>query len=180
MANPLAVKFDAFVTFAAAVCVMSPPAVTVRLFEVIVPRTTALLSMMVTSVPSARTLPNEFVLLLRVTFPFKATKVPVPAMVRLPEPVSSMSPPVMSVRFPNVMASMIVISPVVLLPMVSRLAVMFPISVEVRPSVVELPAPPNSTPAPSVRISTCPAEVALTVPARFRLLAVRVIEPALE
>ena len=46
--------------------------------------------------------------------------------------------------------------------------------------MAELSAPPRFTPAPSVWISTFPANVAFTVPVRFMLLAVRVIKPALE
>ena len=72
------------------------------------------------------------------------------------------------------------ILPWVLLPMVSRLAVIWPISAEVRPRLAELSAPPRFTPAPSVWISTFPANVASTMPVRFMLLAVRVIRPALE
>ena len=68
--------------------------------------------------------------------------------------------------------------PVVLLPMVSLLAVMLPISVDVRPRLAELSAPPRFTSAPSVCIRTFPAVVALTVPNRSMLFAVSVIRPA--
>ena len=80
----------------------------------------------------------------------------------------------------RLMAAVTAILPVLLFPMVSRLAVIWPISAEVRPRLAELSAPPRFTPAPSVWISTFPAKVALTVPVRFMLLAVRVIKPALE
>ena len=72
------------------------------------------------------------------------------------------------------------ILPWVLLPMVSRLAVIWPISAEVKPRLAELSAPPRSTPAPSVWISTFPADVAFTVPVRFKLFEVRVIRPPFE
>ena len=75
------------------------------------------------------------------------------------------------------MAAVFTIAPVVLLPMVSSLAVIRPISAEVRPSLAELSPPPRFTPAPSVWISTFPVLVAFTVPVRFMLLAVRVIRP---
>ena len=70
--------------------------------------------------------------------------------------------------------------PVVLLPMVSRLAVIWPSSVEVRPRLEESSAPPRLTPAPSVWISTSPAAVASKVPVSEILLAVTVIRPPLE
>ena len=68
------------------------------------------------------TLPRSFVLFERFTLP-TATKLAVPATVRLPAPVSSIWPPVTSVKLPKVIASVIAILPVVLLPMVRRLAV---------------------------------------------------------
>ena len=80
----------------------------------------------------------------------------------------------------RLMAAVTAILPVLLFPMVSRLAVIRPISAEVRPRLAELSAPPRFTPAPSVWISTFPANVAFTVPVRFMLLAVRVIKPELE
>ena len=91
--------------------------------------------------------------------------------------------PEIRVRFvPNValirlMAAVFTIAPVVLLPIVSSLPVIRPISAEVRPRLAELSAPPRFTPAPSVWISTFPVLVAYTVPVRFMLLAVRVIRP---
>ena len=115
-------KFDAVVTLAAAVWEIAPPALTVRLSAEIAPRMIAPASAIVTSAPSAVTVPKLFVLFERFTLP-TATKFAVPLTVRLPVPVSSIWPPVTSVRLPKVMASVIVILPVVLLPMVRRLAV---------------------------------------------------------
>ena len=78
------------------------------------------------------------------------------------------------------MAPVFTIEPVKLLPIVSKLAVIRPISTDVRPRLVESSAPPRFTPAPSVWISTSPVVVAFTVPVRFTLLVVRVIRPPLE
>ena len=136
-------------------------------------------SLTVIFVPLAKTVPKSFVLFERFRLP-TATKLAVPATVRLPAPDSAIKPAVTSVRFPKVMASVIAILPVVLLPMVTKLAVISPISAEVRPRLAELSAPPRFTPAPSVWISTLPAVVASTVPVRFTLLAFRVIRPPLE
>ena len=89
---------------------------------------------------------------------------------------------VIRVRLPlagRLMAAVTAILTVLPLPMVSRLAVMLPISVEVRPKLAESSAPPRFTFDPSVWISTFPVEVAFTVPVRFKLLAVRVIRPPL-
>ena len=70
--------------------------------------------------------------------------------------------------------------PCVLLPIVSRLAVILPISSGVRPRLAELSAPPRFTPAPSVWISTLPDEVAFTVPKRANVLELSVIIPPLD
>ena len=147
--KPLAVKVDAVVTMAAAVCEIAPPALTVRLSAEIAPRIIATVSAMVTFAPLAATVPKLFVLFARFTLP-TATKLAVPATVSLPAPDSAIWPLVTSVRFPKVMALVIAILPEVLLPMVSLLAVILPIFPLLRPSVVEFPAPPRSTPAPSV------------------------------
>ena len=112
-------------------------------------------------VPQAEIVPKSFVLLESVTSP-EATRLAVPLTVRLPDG-SVMLPPVISVRFARVMAVVMKISPVVLFPMVSRLAVILPISVDVRP---KLPADfvPRSTMEPDVGISrTEPEDVASTV-----------------
>ena len=170
------------VNFPSAVAVISVPVTpeSIRSFE----------SLTVIFVPLALTVPKLFVLLFRVTLPAvpvpDETKFAVPLMIRLPAPVCVIVLPEIRVRFvPNValirlMASVFTIAPVVLLPIVSSLQVIRPISADVRPSLAELSPPPRFTPAPSVWISTFPAKVALTVPVRFMLLAVRVIKPALE
>ena len=78
----------------------------------------------------------------------------------------------------RVIAVVTEIFPVVVLPIVSKLAVILPISAVVKPRLLESSAPPRLTPAPSVWTSTFPPVVAFTVPVRFTLLAVRVIRPA--
>ena len=80
----------------------------------------------------------------------------------------------------RVMFDVTTIWPVVLLPIVSRLAVIWLHSVNVRPRLAELSDPPRFTPVPSVWISTFPAEVAFTVPVSTKLLTVSVIRPPLE
>ena len=80
----------------------------------------------------------------------------------------------------RLMAAVTAILPVLLLPMVRRLAVILPISAEVNPRLAESSVPPRFTSAPSDWIRTLPAEVAFTVPVMFMLLAVRVIRPPLE
>ena len=80
----------------------------------------------------------------------------------------------------RVMFDVTTIWPVVLLPIVSRSAVIWLHSARDKPrsAVVSVPLP-RFTPAPSVWIRTIPAEVAFTVPVRFTLLALRVIRPPL-
>ena len=166
IAFPVAVRLVLPVTLAAAVWVMVPPdTVTVRFPAVISPRAISSASLIVTFVPLAVTVAKSFVLLERLMLPV-ATRFAVPVIVRLPEG-SVMLPTVISARFaklgPLVMALVMKISPVVLLPMVSRLAVMLPISVDVRP---KFPADfvPRSTMVPDVGTrSTEPEEVALIV-----------------
>ena len=90
-------------------------------------------------------------------------------------------PPVIKVRFVgHEIGAETLIFPAVLLPIVSVLAVIWLSSVWERPRLDALSAPPRSTPAPIVWISTLPADVAFTVPVRVILLAVRVICPPLE
>ena len=72
-----------------------------------------------------------------------------------------------------------VIFPVVLLPIVRFPAVMLLSSAWVSPRFEVLSAPPRLTPAPSDWMTTVPAVVALTVPVRFTLFAVRLIIPPL-
>ena len=124
-------------------------------------------SLTVIFVPLTVTVSKLFVALLSVIFPAvpvpDETKFAVPLMVRLPAPVCVNELPDISVRLLRLMASVFTIEPVVLLPMVSRLAVMFPISVDVRP---KLPVDfvPRSTTVPDFGISsTEPEEVAFTV-----------------
>ena len=117
--------------------------------------------------PLAVTVPKSFVALLRVIFPAVPepddTKFAVPLIVKLPAPVCVIELPEISVRFVRLIAAVLIILPVLLLPMVSRLAVMLPISVDVRP---KLPVDfvPRSTTVPDVGInSTVPEDVAFTV-----------------
>ena len=130
-------------------------------------------SLTVIFVPLALKVPKLFVALPRVMLPAvpvpDETKFAVPLIVRLPVPVCVIELPEISVRFvPNVlllrlMAAVFKIAPVVLLPMVSRLAVIFPISVDVRP---KLPVDfvPRSTTVPDVGSSRIdPEAVAFTV-----------------
>ena len=137
------------------------------------PRVRALVSEIVIFVPLALTVPKLFVLLPSVILPDvptpDVTKFAVPLMVRLPAPVCVIELPEISVRFvPNVallrlMAAVFTIAPVMLLPMVSTLAVIWLISVDVRP---KLPADfvPRSIVMPAVGISsTEPEEVAVIV-----------------
>ena len=71
--------------------------------------------------------------------------------------------------------------PTLMLPMVKRLAVIRLSSAWDRPSVVFVSVPlPRFTPAPSVWISTFPADVAFTLPVSCTVLAVSVIRPPLE
>ena len=72
-----------------------------------------------------------------------------------------------------------VIFPVVLLPIVRFPAVMLLSSAWVSPRFEVLSAPPRLMPAPSDWMTTVPAVVALTVPVRFTLFAVRLIIPPL-
>ena len=90
--------------------------------------------------------------------------------------------PLFNVRFVGqAILAEIAILPVVLLPIVSKLAVIRLSSAWDRPSLVEVSVPsPRSKPDPSVWISTFPDVVAFTVPLRFELLAVRMIRPPLE
>ena len=131
------------------------------------PRVRALVSAIVMFVPQARAVPKSLVVLPSVIFPAvpepDETKLAVPLMIRLPAPLCVMELPEISVRLLRLRAAVLMILPVVLLPMVSRLAVMLPISVDVRP---KLPVDfvPRSTTVPEVGISrTEPDEVALTV-----------------
>ena len=148
------------------------------------PRVRAFVSAMVRFLPLAVTVPKSFVELFRVILPAvpvpDETKIAVPLIVRLPTPVCVIELPEISVRQDRLMAAVFTIAPVVLLPMVSWLAVIWFNSVWERPRLDALSAPPRSTPAPIVWISTLPADVAFTVPVRFILLAVRVICPPLE
>ena len=155
------------VTVAVPAWVMAPPVVTVRFVAVIVPRTTASVSLIVTFVPLAVTVPKLFVELLRVTLPTvpapDETKFAVPLIARLPAPVCVIELPEISVRLLRLITSVFTIAPVVLLPIVSMLAVMLPISVDVRPKL-PLDFVPRSTTVPEVGISsTEPEDVALTV-----------------
>ena len=154
------------------------------------PRVRALVSVMVRFVPQAVTVAKSFVELPSVMLPAvpepDETKFAVPVMVRLPGAVCVIELPEIRVRFvPKVlllrlMAAVLTIAPVVLLPMVSTLAVIWSSSVWDRPRFADVSVPlPRFTPDPSVWISTLPAVVALTVPVRFTLLAVRVIRPPL-
>ena len=108
-----------------------------------------------------------------------------PLIVRLPGAVCVIELPEISVRFvPSVafdrsIAAVFTMAPVVLLPMVSRLAVIGLSSVFVRSRLAESSAPPRFTTAQSVWISTLPAVVTFTVPVIIRLVAVRVIRPPL-
>ena len=158
---------------------------------VMLSRVRALVSVMVRFVPQAVTVPKSFVLLPSVMLPAvpepDETKFAVPLIVRLPAPVCVIELTEISVRFvPKValfrlMAAVLTIAPVLLLPMVSTLAVIWLSSVWDRPRLADVSVPlPRFTPDPSVWISTLPAVVASTVPSRFRLLAVRVIRPPLE
>ena len=131
------------------------------------PRVRALVSAMVRFVPQAVTVPKSFVALPSVIFPAvpepDETKLAVPLMVRLPAPLCVIELPEISVRLLRLRDAVLMILPVVLLPMVSKLAVMLPSSVSVRP---KLPVDfvPRSTTVPEVGISrTEPDEVALTV-----------------
>ena len=126
-----------------------------------------LVSVMVTFVPQAVTVAKLFVALPSVMLPAvpepDETKFAVPLIVRLPAPVCVIELPEISVRLLRLMASVLIIAPAEPLPMVSRLAVMLPISVDVRP---KLPADfaPRSMVVPEVGISrTEPDDVALTV-----------------
>ena len=112
---------------------MAPAEVTVRLVAEVVPRITALVSLIVTFVPLAWTVPKLFITLPSVILPAvptpEETKFAEPLMVRLPGAVCVIELPEIRVRFvPNValfrlMASVLTIVPVELLPMVSTLAV---------------------------------------------------------
>ena len=92
----LAVKFDVFVTFATPDCEIAPPAVTVRLFDVIVPRSKELESIIVTFVPLARIVPKSFVPLPSVILPAvpapDETKFAVPLTVRYVPALCEISP----------------------------------------------------------------------------------------
>ena len=88
-----------------------------------------------------------------------------------------------SARLPLVgrlMEAVTVILPVLLLPIVSWLAVIRPISAVVRPKLAELSSPPRFTPTPSVWIRTLPELVAFTVPKRVNVLELSVIRPPLD
>ena len=124
-------------------------------------------SLIVIFVPLALTVPKLFVALLSDIFPAEPvpeeTKFAVPLIVRLPAPVCVIELPEISVRLFRLMAAVFTIAPVVLLPMVSRLAVILPISVDVRPKF-PVDFVPRSTMVLEVGISrTEPDDVALTV-----------------
>ena len=148
-------------------CVIDPPAFTVSPDAPILPSSTASASAIVIFVPQAVTVPKLFVELPKVILPAvplpDETKFAVPLIVRFPAPVCVIALPVTSVRLDRLMAAVLIILPVLLLPMVSRLAVMFPISVDVRP---KLPVDfvPRSTTVPDVGSSRIdPEAVAFTV-----------------
>ena len=133
----------------------------------IVPSTTALVSMTVRFVPLAVMVPKSFVALLRVILPAVPvpddTKFAVPLIVRLPAPVCVIELPEISVKLARLIADVLMILPALLLPIVNRVAVMLPISVDVRP---KLPVDfvPRSTTMPDFGISsTEPEVVAFTV-----------------
>ena len=133
----------------------------------ILPRVKALVSVIVRFVPQARAVPKSFVALPSVIFPAvpepDETKLAVPLMVRLPGPLCAIELPEISVRLVRLMEAVLMIEPAELLPMVSRLAVMLPSSVDVRPKLPE-DFVPRFTTVPDVGISrTEPDEVALTV-----------------
>ena len=91
------------------------------------------------------------------------TKLAVPLIVRLPAPVCVIELPEIRVRLLRLITSVFTIAPVALLPIVSRLAVILPIYVDVRP---KFPADfvQRSTTMPDFGISTTePEAVALTV-----------------
>ena len=124
-------------------------------------------SLIVIFVPLALTVPKLFVALLSDIFPAvpvpEETKFAVPLIVRLPAPVCVIELPEISVRLLRLMAAVFTIAPVVLLPIVSRLAVILPISVDVRPKF-PVDFVPRSTMVLEVGISrTEPDDVALTV-----------------
>ena len=131
------------------------------------PRVRALVSAMVIFVPEARAVPKSFVALPSVIFPAvpepDETKLAVPLMIRLPGPLCAIEFPEINVRLVRLMEAVLMIEPAELLPMVSRLAVMLPSSVDIRP---KLPVDfvPRSTTDPDVGIRrTEPDEVALIV-----------------
>ena len=92
LTRPVDVKLAVPVeTFAAPDCIISPPTVTVRFVAVIVPRSKALVSLIVTLVPLARTVPKSFVALIRVILP-TATKFAVPLTLKFVPAVCEMAP----------------------------------------------------------------------------------------
>ena len=107
------------VTFWAVIWIVPLPAM--------LPSVRALVSVMVIFVPLAVTEPKSFVALPSVIFPAvpepDVTKFAVPLTVRLPAPVCVIELPEINVRLFRLMAAVLMILPVVLLPMVSRLAV---------------------------------------------------------
>ena len=141
--------------------------------DVMAPMVMSFNSLTVMLEPLALTVPKLFVELPSVILPAvpvpDETKFAVSLIARVPAPLCVIELPEISVRFvPNVlllrlMAAVFKIAPVVLLPMVSRLAVIFPISVDVSP---KLPVDfvPRSTTVPDVGSSRIdPEAVAFTV-----------------
>ena len=111
-------------------------------------------SAMLIFVPQAVTVLKLFVELPSVRLPAvptpDETKFAIPLIVRFPAPLCVIEFPEMSVRLLRLIAAVFTIAPVVLLPIVSVPAVIWPISADVRPRLAELSAPPRFTPAPSV------------------------------
>ena len=122
---------------------------------------------MVIFVPQAVIVRKSFVSLPSVILPFlpvpDETKFAVPLMKRLPAPLCVIELPDYNVRLPRLMAAVLIIIPVELLPIFSSLAVILPISVDVRPKLPE-DFVPRSTTVPDVGISTTePEAVEFTV-----------------